>query len=61
MNVPETISHIKEIANEIDLNTLQDNPGADFRDLVDLISIIKDMDQPMIVNINDLNDRIHKA
>ncbi len=61
MNVPETISHIKEIANEIDLNTLQDNPEAYFRDLVDLISIIKDMDQPMIVNINDLNDRIHKA
>ena len=61
MNVPETISHIKEKAEQIDLNALFENPETHFTDLVDILDTIKDMDQPMIVNINDLNDRIHEA
>ena len=61
MNVPETISYIKEKAEQIDLNALFENPETHFTDLVDILDKIKDMDQPMIVNINDLNDRIHKA
>jgi len=61
VNVPETISYIKEKADQIDLNALFENPESHFTDLVDMIDTIKDMDQPMIVNINDLNDRIHKA
>jgi len=61
VNVPETISYIKEKAEQIDLNALFENPETHFTDLVDILDKIKDMDQPMIVNINDLNDRIHKA
>ena len=61
MNVPETISYIKEKADQIDLNALFENPETHFTDLVDILDTIKDMDQPMIVNINDLNDRIHEA
>ena len=61
MNVPETISYIKEKAEQIDLNALFENPETHFTDLVDILDTIKDMDQPMIVNINDLNDRIHEA
>jgi len=61
VNVPETISYIKEKADQIDLNALFENPETHFTDLVDILDTIKDMDQPMIVNINDLNDRIHEA
>jgi len=61
VNVPETISYIKEKAEQIDLNALFENPETHFTDLVDILDTIKDMDQPMIVNINDLNDRIHEA
>ena len=61
MNVPETISYIKAKAEQIDLNALFENPEKHFTDLIDMIETIKNMDQPMVVNINDFNDRIHEA
>ena len=49
------------MAQEIDLNTLHDNPQVYFSELVDLLNLIRDMDQPMPVNFNDLKDKVHEA
>jgi hypothetical protein len=49
------------MAQEIDLNTLHENPQVYFSELVDLLNLIRDMDQPMPVNFNDLKDKVHEA
>ena len=61
MNVPETISYIKAKAERIDLNALFENPESHFTDLVDMIDTIKDRDQPMIVDINDLKNKVYEG
>ena len=61
MNVIDSIKVIKDMAQEIDLNTLHENPQVYFSELVDLLNLIRDMDQPMPVNFNDLKDKVHKA
>ena len=61
MNVVDSIKVIKDMAQEIDLNTLHENPQVYFSELVDLLNLIRDMDQPMPVNFNDLKDKVHKA
>jgi len=61
MNVVDSIKVIKNMAQEIDLNTLHENPQVYFSELVDLLNLIRDMDQPMPVNFNDLKDKVHEA
>ena len=60
MNVVDSIRVIKDKAQDIDLNTLHDNPQVYFSELVDLLNIIRDMDQPTIININDLKDKVYE-
>ena len=61
MNVIDSIKVIKNKAENIDLNTLHDNPEVYFGEIVDLLNLIKDMDQPMPINFNDLKDKVHEA
>ena len=61
MNVIDSIKVIKDKAESIDLNTLHDNPKVYFGELVDLLNLIRDMDQPMPINFNDLKDKVHEA
>ena len=61
MNVIDSIKVIKNKAENINLNTLHDNPEVYFGELVDLLNLIKDMDQPMPINFNDLKDKVHEA
>ena len=61
MNVIDSIKVIKDMAQEIDLNTLHENPQVYFSELVDLLNLIRDMDQPMPINFNDLKDKVHEA
>tara|TARA_R100000808_G_scaffold6452_1_gene19164 strand:+ start:1382 stop:1567 length:186 start_codon:yes stop_codon:yes gene_type:complete len=61
MNVVDSIRVIKDKAQDIDLNTLHDNPQVYFSELVDLLNIIRDMDQPTIININDLKDKVYEG
>jgi hypothetical protein len=61
MNVVDSIRVIKDKAQDIDLNTLHENPEVYFSELVDLLNIIRDMDQPTIININDLKDKVYEG
>ena len=61
MNVVDSIRVIKDKAQDIDLNTLHDNPQVYFSELVDLLNIIRDMDHPTIININDLKDKVYEG
>ena len=61
MNVVDSIRVIKDKAQDIDLNTLHYNPQVYFSELVDLLNIIRDMDQPTIININDLKDKVYEG
>ena len=61
MNVVDSIRVIKDKAQDIDLYTLHDNPQVYFSELVDLLNIIRDMDQPTIININDLKDKVYEG
>ena len=61
MNVIDSIKVIKNKAENIDLNTLHDNPEVYFGELVDLLNLIKDMDQPMPINFNDLKNKVYEG
>ena len=61
MNVIDSIKVIKDKAENIDLNTLHDHPQVSFGELVDLLNLIRDMDQPLPINFNYLKDKVHEA
>ena len=61
MTLGDSIHLIKEKAEGIDLNTLYENPEVYFNDLVDLINIINDMEEPTPINLKDLKNRTHLA
>ena len=61
MNLGETIQKIKNKAQYIDLVVLYENPEAYYNEIVEIIHIIKDMDEPTRINLNDLKNKVNQA
>tara|TARA_R110000787_G_scaffold78221_2_gene171363 strand:+ start:532 stop:717 length:186 start_codon:yes stop_codon:yes gene_type:complete len=61
MTLGDSIHIIKDKAKEINLNTLYENPEVYFNDLVVLINVINDMEEPTPINFKDLKNRTHQA
>jgi len=61
MNLGETIQKIKNKAQYIDLTVLYENPEAYYNEIVEIIHIIKDMDEPTRINFNDLKNKVNQA
>tara|TARA_R110000772_G_C12933970_1_gene400083 strand:+ start:82 stop:267 length:186 start_codon:yes stop_codon:yes gene_type:complete len=61
MTLGDSIHIIKDKAKEINLNTLYENPEVYFNDLVVLINVINDMEEPTPINFKDLKNRTHLA
>tara|TARA_R100001377_G_scaffold64913_1_gene40377 strand:- start:1450 stop:1635 length:186 start_codon:yes stop_codon:yes gene_type:complete len=61
MTLGDSIHVIKEKAKDIDLNTLCKNPEIYFNDLIALINIINEMEEPTPINFKDLKNRTHLA
>ncbi len=61
MTLGKSINSIKSKANGIDLNTLYETPEVYFDDLVELLSVIKEMEEPTQINLKDLKGKVHQA
>ena len=61
MNLGETIQKIKNKAQYIDLVVLYENPETYYNEIVEIIHIIKDMDEPTRINFNDLKNKVNQA
>ena len=61
MNLGETIQKIKNKAQDIDLVVLYENPETYYNEIVEIIHIIKDMDEPTRINLNDLKNKVNQA
>ena len=61
MNLGETIQKIKNKAQYIDLVVLYENPETYYNEIVEIIHIIKDMDEPTRINLNDLKNKVNQA
>ena len=61
MNLGETIQKIKNKAQYIDLTVLYENPETYYNEIVEIIHIIKDMDEPTRINFNDLKNKVNQA
>ena len=61
MNLGETIQKIKNKAEYIDLVVLYENPETYYNEIVEIIHIIKDMDEPTRINLNDLKNKVNQA
>jgi hypothetical protein len=57
----KSINNIKDKAANIDLNTLYENPEVYFNDLVELLSAIREMEEPTRINLKDLKNKVHQA
>ena len=61
MNLGETIQKIKNKAQYIDLTVLYENPETYYNEIVEIIHIIKSMEQPMPIDFNDLKNKVNQA
>ena len=61
MNLGETIQKIKSKAQYIDLVVLYENTETYYNEIVEIIHIIKDMDEPTRINLNDLKNKVNQA
>jgi len=61
MTLGKSINIIKDKAESINLNTLFENPEVYFEDLVELLSAIRDMEEPTRINLKDLKNKVHQA
>jgi len=61
MTLGKSINNIKDKASNIDLNTLYENPEVYFNDLVELLSAIREMEEPTRINLKDLKNKVHQA
>ena len=61
MTLGKSINIIKDKAESINLNTLFENPEVYFEDLVELLSAIRDMEEPTRINLKDLRNKVHQA
>lgn len=49
------------MAEQIDLNVLFENPETYFSDLVELIGQIKLIEEPTMINIKDIKDKVYEG
>ena len=61
MNIVEDIKEIKDKAQYIDLTVLYENPEAYYNEIVEIIHIIKSMEQPTPIDFNDLKNKVNQA
>jgi hypothetical protein len=61
MTLGKSINIIKDKAESINLNTLFENPEVYFDDLVELLSAIREMEEPTRINLKDLKGKVHQA
>jgi len=61
MTLGKSINNIKDKANDIDLNVLFENPEAYYNDIVELLHLIREIEEPTRINFKDLKNRIFQA
>tara|TARA_R100000365_G_C2716204_1_gene50054 strand:- start:155 stop:340 length:186 start_codon:yes stop_codon:yes gene_type:complete len=61
MSLGKSINTIKDKANDIDLNVLFENPEAYYNDIVELLHLIRKIEEPTRINFKDLKNRIFQA
>jgi len=61
MSLGKSINTIKDKANGIDLNVLFENPEAYYNDIVELLHLIRKIEEPTRINFKDLKNRIFQA
>jgi len=61
MTLGKSINNIKDKANDIDLNVLFENPEAYYNDIVELLHLIRNIEEPTRINFKDLKNRIFQA
>ena len=61
MRLGKSINTIKDKANDIDLNVLFENPEAYYNDIVELLHLIRKIEEPTRINFKDLKNRIFQA
>ena len=61
MSLGKSINTIKDKANDIDLNVLFENPEAYYNDIVELLHLIRNIEEPTRINFKDLKNRIFQA
>ena len=53
MNLGEAVQTIKNKAEYIDLVVLYENPETYYNEIVEIIHIIKNMDEPILLDLNN--------
>ena len=61
MTLGKSINNIKDKANDIDLNVLFENPEAYYNDIVELLHLIRKIEEPTRINLQDLRNKVHQA
>jgi|TARA_R100001530_G_scaffold120799_1_gene88117 hypothetical protein len=61
MTLGKSINNIKDKANDIDLNVLFENPEAYYNDIVELLHLIREIEEPTRINFKDIKNRIFQA
>ena len=61
MTLGKSINIIKDKAESINLNTLFESPEVYFDDVVELLSAIREMEEPTRINLQDLRNKVHQA
>lgn len=61
MTLGKSINIIKDKAENINLDTLFENPEVYFEDLVELLSAIREIEEPTRINLKDLKGKVHQA
>ena len=61
MSLGKSINTIKDKANDIDLNVLFENPEAYYNDIVELLHLIRKIEEPTRINFKDLKNRIFQS
>ena len=61
MTLGKSINNIKDKANDIDLNVLFENPEAYYNDIVELLHLIRKIEEPTRINFKDLKNRIFQS
>ena len=61
MSLGKSINTIKDKANDIDLNVFFENPEAYYNDIVELLHLIREIEEPTRINFKDIKNRIFQA
>ena len=61
MTLDQNIKSIKDKAEHIDKNSLFTNPEVYFDDIIDLITMIEELETPTKIDIKTMKKRIHLA